>query len=83
MATSNSNTPSMFSKSNYMWMLIGAVVMALGMFLMSGGKSDDPHVFDKNAVYSATRITVAPILIFIGLAIEIYAIFKKSSTEKN
>lgn len=72
----------MFSRSNYTWMLIGAVVIALGMFLMSGGKSEDPHVFNRDAVYSTTRITVAPIIIFIGLAIEIYAIFKRSSPEK-
>jgi hypothetical protein len=28
-------------------------------------------------VYSKTRITIAPVLIVIGLVIEIYAIFKK------
>ena len=58
-------------------MLIGIVVIAIGMFLMSGGKSsNDPHVFDKSAVYSATRITVAPLLILAGLVIEIFAIFR-------
>ncbi len=45
---------------------------------MSGGKNTDPNVFDKNVVYSTTRITVAPILIILGLVIEIYAIFKKN-----
>lgn len=59
-------------------MLIGILVIGLGMFLMSGGKSNtDPAVFDKEAVYSTTRITVAPLLILAGLVIEIYAIFKK------
>jgi len=72
------NSPSMFSKENYTWMLIGIAVIALGMFLMSGGTSNkDPNVFDKDAVYSARRITIAPLLILAGLAIEIYAIFKK------
>ena len=70
-------TPSIFSKSNYTWMLIGVVVIALGMFLMAGGKSEDPNVFNKEEVYSTTRITIAPILILAGLVIEIYAIFKK------
>lgn len=70
-------TPSIFSKSNYTWMLIGVAVIALGMFLMAGGKSEDPNVFDAAEVYSARRITVAPILILAGLVIEIYAIFKK------
>ena len=49
-------------------MLTGAVVMAIGMFLLAGGKSNnDPNVFDKEAVYSTTRITIAPILILAGL----------------
>lgn len=70
-------TPSIFDKENYTWMLIGLVVIAIGMFLLSGGASTDPAVFDKNEVYSFRRITVAPILILAGLVIEIYAIFKK------
>jgi len=70
--------PSIFSKSNYTWMLIGAGIIAIGMFIMAGGKSEDPNVFNKDEVYSATRITIAPILILAGLVIEIYAIFKKS-----
>ena len=67
----------MFAKENYLWMLIGVVVVALGMFLMAGGKSDNPAVFDEKEVYSTTRITIAPILILLGLGIEIFAIFKK------
>jgi FtsH-binding integral membrane protein len=68
----------MFSRENYTWMLIGLLVMAVGMFLLSGGASNkDPKIFDKDAVYSTTRITIAPIVILAGLVIEIYAIFKK------
>ncbi len=29
----------LFNKENYTWMLIGGVVIALGMFLLSGGRS--------------------------------------------
>ncbi len=71
-------TPSIFSKDNYMWMLGGLVLIAIGMFLLSGGKSNnDPTVFDKEAVYSTTRITIAPILILAGLVVEMFAIFRK------
>ena len=70
----------LFSKENFIWMTIGGVIIALGMFLMSGGKNQDPDVFDYNVVYSFTRITVAPILILTGLIVEIYAIFKKSKS---
>ena len=67
-----------FGKENYMWMLGGAILIILGMFLLSGGKSNvDPTVFDKSAVYSTTRITIAPILILAGLVIEIFAIFRR------
>lgn len=65
-----------FERSNYTWMLVGILVIAIGMFLMAGGASTDPNVFNKDEVYSTTRITIAPILILAGLVIEIYAIFK-------
>lgn len=58
-------------------MLIGVVVIAVGMLLMAGGKSNNAAVFNYDEVYSFTRITVAPILIVAGLVIEVYAIFKK------
>jgi len=58
-------------------MLLGVVIIAVGMLLMAGGKSNDPSVFNENEVYSFRRITLAPILIIAGLVIEIYAIFKK------
>lgn len=67
----------LFGKENYLWIIIGVVVMIIGLFLMAGGKSDDPNVFRKQDVYSTTRITIAPIVILIGLGIEVYAIFKK------
>lgn len=69
--------PVLFTKDNYTWMIIGAVIVAMGMILMAGGKNQDPNTFDYNVVYSTTRITIAPILIVAGLLIEIYAIFKK------
>jgi Protein of unknown function (DUF3098) len=71
------SSPTIFSKDNYIWMLVGAVIITIGMFLLAGGKSEDPNVFNKDEVYSTTRITIAPILILLGLVIEIYAIFKK------
>lgn len=74
-------TPKLFSKENYRWMLAGIVLIALGMFLMSGGKSNtDPAVFNKEALYSPIRITVAPILIIAGLVVEVFAIFRKPKT---
>jgi len=73
----NSSNQTLFGKENYMLMLAGLLILGLGFFLMAGGKSTDPKVFDTNEVYSSTRITVAPILIVLGFIIEIVAIMKK------
>ena len=77
----HSNLP-LFGKENYKWMLIGIVLIALGLFLMGGGKSKDPNVFDPKEVYSFTRITLAPILILGGFVIEIFAIFRKDKSSQ-
>ena len=71
------NTSSLFDKQNLWLMLLGVGVIAIGILLMVGGSSKDPNAFNYDEVYSATRISVAPVLIIIGLVIEIYAIFKK------
>lgn len=67
----------LFSKENYLLMIAGAVVIAIGMMVMSGGKSADPNTFNYKEVYSTTRITIAPVLIVLGLVLEVYAIFKR------
>jgi hypothetical protein len=78
--TAQGNANPLFGRENYMWMLIGLAVLALGFFLMAGGKSSDPKVFNADEVYSTTRITIAPMLIIAGFIIEIFAIMKKSKT---
>ncbi|MEI7470656.1 MAG: DUF3098 domain-containing protein [Chitinophagaceae bacterium] len=70
------NTP-LFGKENFIWMVAGLVVMAIGFFLMSGGKSPDPNVFKDEEVNSFTRITLAPILLVAGMVMEVFAIMKK------
>ena len=58
-------------------MLGGLIILTVGFFLMGGGKSADPKVFNDSDVYSTTRITIAPILIIAGFIIEIFAIMRK------
>jgi len=74
------STSSLFDKQNMWLMLLGVGVIAIGMLLMVGGRSKDPNTFNYDEVYSTLRISVAPVLIIIGLGIEIYAIFKKPKT---
>lgn len=75
--SNNSKQDFLFDKSNYKWMLIGVAFILLGLILMAGGKSPDPHKFNYDEVYSFRRITLAPIMILIGLGIEVFAIIKK------
>ena len=64
-----------FGKKNYQLMLLGLVFITLGFFLMSGGGSEDPNIFNDE-IYNFKRIRVAPILVVFGFIIEVYAIMK-------
>ena len=66
-----------FEKKNYIIFFVGIALMALGYLLMSGGGSDDPNVFNEE-MFNFRRITLAPIIIIIGIALEFVAIFYKS-----
>ena len=70
------NNKFAFGKRNYKFMIIGILFIALGFILMSGGGSDDPNVFNEE-IYSFRRIRIAPLIVIIGFAIEIYAIITK------
>ena len=73
---------NLFGRENYKWMIIGLVVIVIGLLLMIGGKNQDPNTFDPKEVYSVRRITIAPILILLGLGLEIFAIFRRPDNEK-
>lgn len=73
--------PFIFDKTNYIIMVAGVVIILLGFLLMSGGATTDVNVFPKEELYSFRRITLAPIVIMIGFAIEIVAILKRPKSE--
>lgn len=62
-------------------MSIGIAVILLGFILMVGGGSDDPLVFNES-IYNFQRIRLAPTLVLIGLAIEVYAIMANPLKKK-
>ncbi|TXE16652.1 DUF3098 domain-containing protein [Psychroflexus gondwanensis] len=70
-----------FEKENYKFMIIGLAVIAIGFILMAGGGSDDPNVFNPE-IFSWRRIRLAPTVILIGFAIEVYAILLKPKSAK-
>ena len=55
------------------YLLVGLLVMVSGYILMSGGGSKDPEVFNY-AMFDFRRMVVAPIVIILGIVIEIVAI---------
>ena len=65
-----------FTKTNYIIMLVGLVLLALGYLLLCGGGSNDPNVFNAE-MFNARRLYVAPILIILGFVAEIVAIMYK------
>ncbi|WP_016990186.1 DUF3098 domain-containing protein [Flavobacterium sp. ACAM 123] len=65
----------LFGKINYIILLIGIGVIALGFILMSGGGSDDPNVY-SDAIFNFRRIRLAPTTVLIGFGITVYAILK-------
>ncbi|MFK8274486.1 DUF3098 domain-containing protein [Capnocytophaga cynodegmi] len=70
-----------FGRKNYIFMLIGLAIIALGFILMSGGGSDDPNVFDAS-IFSFRRIHLAPTLVLLGFSVEIYAILLNPNKSK-
>ena len=62
-----------FNKINYIIMIAGLVLLALGYILLAGGGSDDPNVFNPE-MFNGRRLYLAPILIILGLIVEIVAI---------
>ena len=72
----NNKHTFLFEKSNYKFLIIGIVVIAIGFVLMSGGGAENPTVFNED-VFSFRRIRLAPTVVLIGFGITIYSIIKK------
>lgn len=54
-------------------LLVGLIVMVSGYILMTGGGSDDPEVFNY-AMFDFRRLVAAPLVIILGIVIEIVSI---------
>ena len=73
----------LFDAMNYKLMIAGAVLIALGFILMSGGgaelsgEANTAETFDTS-IYSFRRIVLAPIVVVIGFVVEVFAIFYKT-----
>jgi hypothetical protein len=56
-------------------LLVGLIVMISGYILMMGGGSDDPQMFNY-AMFDFRRMVAAPVVIILGIVIEVVAIMK-------
>lgn len=70
------NSGFAFSRINYILLIAGVIIIFIGFLLMVGGGSSDPNVFNPE-IFSERRITVAPIVVLLGFAIEVVAILYK------
>ncbi|MCK5137180.1 MAG: DUF3098 domain-containing protein [Bacteroidales bacterium] len=70
-------------KENYILLMIGFAIIVLGFILMTGGKSEDPSIFNEEEIFSFRRITLAPIIVLAGFIFEIWAIMKKPKSSGN
>lgn len=72
----DNNKGFVFGPTNYKILIAGLVVIFIGFLLMMGGGSKDPKVFNPE-IFSDQRITIAPIVVLLGFAIEVVAIMYK------
>ncbi len=70
-----------FERRNYLFFLMGIALLVVGYLLMSGGGVEDPNEFSE-AIFSARRITLAPLTVMAGYGIIFYSILKRFPPEK-
>ena len=70
----------LFSKTNYLILFVSILFISTGFFLMSGGESQDPMIFNEE-IFNFQRIRLAPTIVLFGFAIAIYSIFVKSKSK--
>ena len=70
-----------FGKKNYYILGAGLLLLIIGYFLMSGGAANSADEFNAEELFSARRITVAPIVVLIGYVVIGVAIMYRDKSE--
>ena len=77
------NNPKMaMTPKGLKYLFIGLVVMVSGYVLMSGGGTTDPEVFNQS-MFDFRRMVAAPLVIILGIVIEIVAIMRVSKDKES
>ena len=77
------NNPKMaMTPKGLKYLFIGLIVMVSGYVLMSGGGTTDPEVFNQS-MFDFRRMVAAPLVIILGIVIEVVAIMRVSKDKEN
>ena len=63
----------LFGRKNYIILIFSVLLISLGYFIMSGGGSQNPLIFN-NEIYNFKRIRLAPLLVILGFALALFSI---------
>ena len=77
----NENTKMPITPKGLKYLLVGLLVMVSGYVLMTGGGTQDPEIFNYS-MFDFRRLVVAPVVIILGIIIEIVAIMGVFKTGK-
>ena len=70
-----------FGKKNYYILGAGLLLLIIGYFLMSGGAATSADEFNAAELFSARRITLAPIVVLTGYVVIGVAIMYRDKSE--
>ncbi len=73
---------SVLSKTNYLLIIVGLLLIVFGFIAMAGGGTDDPNVFAGDTLFDFRRLTLSTILILLGFAFEIVGILYRPKQKK-
>lgn len=77
----DNNEKTAVTRKGVILMIAGALVMALGFILLSGGGVKDPQVFNY-AMFDFRRLVLAPIVIVAGIVVVIAGIMGPARRNK-
>ena len=66
----------LFNGRRYKFLILSIFIIGIGFFLMSGGGSSDPKIFNDE-IYNFRRIKLAPLVVMSGFVLCIISILYK------
>lgn len=70
----------LFDRMSYLMLAASVAIILVGYFLMQGGGSDDPAVYNPE-MFNFQRLVVAPGLVLVGLLVALFALLRKPKAQ--